>query len=438
MRLLRLWPLLILCIYTIVTIVGLNNYIRWTSPGFILGMIALPVTASFNRFGKGSPRFFWASLFFFALFILIPAKTFFYLSVAAAGLFFAEIFYGRINLLPQLVLIAMSPWANTIADLFSFPIRLQLTKLAGTLLSLITEHVQVQGNMIIYNGNEFSVDPACMGLQMIITSLLCGMILIGFYQKKLNKSLRGWQIINILGLIILLNIIANLFRICCLVQFNILPDTFMHEMIGIICLITYVIIPVMLLSKWIVERYGVLKQDIRGTYYIRSTSGMLLRNSILAICLLTGMLHVGIDSQLTTNIPAIAGYHTQSLPGNVIKLENSHSLVYIKHIPGCYYTEHHPMLCWKGSGYEFRQVQERRIDGSIVYTALLQQGNDILYTAWWYENGLESTTSQLQWRWDVFRGAHPYSLVNVTATNEAQLEREIGTIRQLKPFRILL
>jgi exosortase N len=401
-------------------------------------MIALPVTASFNSNAKGSQRFFVTSLLFFALFMLIPAKTFLYLSIAAAGLFFTEIFYGRINLLPQLVLIGMSPWADTIADLFSFPIRLQLTTCAGRLLGLTGTAVSVQGNMITCNGNEFSVDPACMGLQMIITSLLCGLILLGFYQKKSGKILKGWQVISILTLIILLNIIANLFRIVCLVQFNILPDTFMHEVMGIICLVVYVILPVMLLSKWSVQHYGVVNKNLRGAYYIRSASGMLVRHALLAVCLLTGMLHKGIDSRMPANIPQVAGYKTQPLVGNVIKLENDHSLVYIKHIPGCYYTEHHPMICWKGSGYEFQQVQERPVDGRMVYTALLQQGNDKLYTAWWYENDQESTTSQLQWRWDVFRGGHPYSLVNVTATNREQLEKEIGEIRHLKPFRLLL
>lgn len=438
MRLLRLWPLLIVGIYGIVMIVGVNNYIHWSSAACILGLIALPVTASFNRNAKGSQRFFWASLLLFALFMLIPAKTFLYLSVAAAGLFFTEIFCGRINLLPQLVLISMSSWADAVADLFSFPIRLQLTRCAGTLLSFTGTHVSVQGNMIIVKGNEFSVDPACMGLQMIITSLLCGMILLGFYQKKFGKILKGWQVISILSLIILLNIIANLFRIICLVNFRVPPDTFAHEMIGIICLVVYVILPVMIMSKWSVQRYGIANKNLRGTYYIRSASGMLVRHVLLAVCLLIGMKRTVIDSQIVTGIPQVAGYNVGSLPGNVIKLENSHSLVYIKHIPGCYYTEHHPMICWKGSGYEFLQIQERWVDGTMVYTALLQQGNDKLYTAWWYENGQQSTTSQFQWRWDVFRGGHPYSLVNVTATNQEQLEKEIGEIRHLKPFRLLL
>src|SRR4051812_34624151 len=189
MRIFRLWPLLIVVIYAFVFFIGLQDYFRWSSVGFILGVIALQVTTSFNKNAKGSMRFFWAALLFSGLFILIPAKTLLYLSLATAGLFFAEVFYGRINLLPQFVLIAMSPWADTMANLFSFPIRLQLTACAGKLLSIVNTCVSVAGNTILCNGHQFSVDPACMGLKMMLTSLLCGMILLGFYQKKFTKEL---------------------------------------------------------------------------------------------------------------------------------------------------------------------------------------------------------------------------------------------------------
>jgi exosortase N len=441
MRLFRLWPLLIVAIYGFVFFTGLQDYFRWSSAGFIIGIIALQVTTSFNKNAKGSMRFFVGALLFFGLFLLVPAKTFLYLSLAAAGLFFMEIFYGRINLLPQLVLIAMSSWADSMANLFSFPIRLELTAFAGKLLSIVNEGSIVEGNIILLNGHEFSVDPACMGLQMIVTSLLCGMILLGFYQKKMVKELRTWQVMGLLAIIILLNITANLFRIICLVQFNIPPDNFMHDGIGIICLAGYVLIPVMVLAKWMVQHYGIPKKNLRGTYQVRSTSRLLGCNLLLAACMLTGLhisLNKGLSSRIPDHIPQIAGYTTKPLLGDVIKLENDYSLIYIKHIPGCYYTEHHPMVCWKGSGYDFQQVEERVVDGNKVYTALLQQGEDKLYTAWWYENSRHATTSQWNWRWDVFLGAPGYSLINVTATNRAELEKQIGEIRHSKPFSLLL
>ncbi len=34
------------------------------------------------------------------------------------------------------------------------------------------------------------------------------------------------------------------------------------------------------------------------------------------------------------------------------------------------------MICWEGSGYLFRQVQQETIGGQQVYTALLQNGNE--------------------------------------------------------------
>jgi len=422
--------LLIIGIYLIVCIVGLQQYIQWTSAAFILGMIALPVTTEFNRSVKGGFRFFRTTILFFTLFLLLPVNTFLYLSVAAALLFFAETFIGRINLLPQLVILIMAPWAGAFVNLFSFPVRLQLSIYAGKLLSLIDKAVTVEGNVITCAGQSFSVDPACMGLQMMITSLLCGLLVLGLYQKKLQKALKNWQVLILLVLIIPFNIIANLFRIVLLVQFRIMPENPLHEIMGILCLLTYVFVPLLVSIPWLVERYGKPVSHHQGTYYVRQAGRLFAANYLLAGCMLSGMFHLKPEGEVRGDVPVVNGYQASLLPGHVIKLENNHSLVYVKQIPDYYYTEHHPMICWKGSGYEFQEI--RQVND--VYTARLQQGKHTLYTAWWYANGVKSTISQIDWRWDVFKGAHPYSLVNVTATDPEQLAKEINAIRGLHSF----
>lgn len=63
--------------------------------------------------------------------------------------------------------------------------------------------------------------------------------------------------------------------------------------------------------------------------------------------------------------------------------------------------------------------------GHIVYTALLQQGNKQLYTAWWYDNGLITTISQLEWHRDVLCGAHPCALLNMTAATEQEPKKGV-------------
>ncbi|QHS58087.1 exosortase N [Chitinophaga agri] len=437
----RCWPLLVMACYVVVMFYGLGQYIPWNSPATILGVLALCMVTTFNRSEKGSLRFFLPAVLALLLYMLLPGKTLLCTAVVCGILFMAEAFFGRVNLLPGVVLVIMSPLFEYVSNVFSFPIRLQLTTLAGRMIGLMGQDVYVQGNMISCNGNEFSVDPACMGLQMMVTSLLCGIILIGYYQRQQGKELRLPVLLPLLSVFLLLNILSNLLRIIFLVWMHILPETAMHDVSGLMCLGLYVITPAVFLSRWTVSRYGHAVQSHRKQYVLRSAVKMFLLNTILPVAMLIScILHSpqGANGQLPSHVPALAGFAVQPLPGNIIRLQSDSLLIYIKHIPASYYTEHHPMICWRGSGYNFYKVQETPVSGHTIYTALLQQEQDVLYTAWWYDNGSVITNSQLQWRWDVLFGAHPYSLVNVTAGTEQELTVAVQEMLNKKKLSVYL
>jgi hypothetical protein len=97
----------------------------------------------------------------------------------------------------------------------------------------------------------------------------------------------------------------------------------------------------------------------------------------------------------------------------------------VKYIPDFYYTDHQPTICWRGSGFEFRQIRRENIGGQPVYTGILQQDSDMLFTAWWYDNGVRRTIDALDWRWDVIRHGGRYAIVNVTAANRTDLEQAV-------------
>ena len=437
----RCWPLMAVVCYGLVLFIGLHDYLVWDATRVILGIAALYFTASFNTSERGSTRYFFIALVFLLLYLLVPAKTFLYISCLCGCLFMIETFYGRMNFLPVLVLVMMSPLFEYGMNIFSFPIRLALTGWAGSIIRITGQEVSVQGNMITCNGNEFSVDPACMGLQMMVTASMCGMILIGFYQQQYKKVLSLWWVLSILAVMILMNIASNLLRIIFLVCLHIMPGTVMHDITGIICLVLYVIVPLLFLTQWIARKYGKPIALHRKRYVLRSAVKLFLLNMLLPATLLIVFLinkPRDVDQQVLSNIPAMPGYAVQSLPGNIIRLKNDTLLVYIKHIPASYYTEHNPMICWKGSGYEFYKVEEKLVEGHTIYTALLQQEKDRLYTAWWYDNGLVSTSSQVQWRWDVLLGAHPYSLVNVTAGSERELQLAVNEILNKRRLSVYL
>jgi exosortase N len=300
---------------------------------------------------------------------------------------------------------------------------------------------RVEGNIIHYNGNEFSVDPACMGINMTITSLLLGLMLIAFYQKRIGKQVKIIHTVSLLAVIMGLNIFSNLIRILCLVQFNILPGTWMHELTGIICLIIYVMIPSSFIVRFIVRRFG--KPSVQVS---QQTMPVDRRHYFFHAIILIAF--VGASILISKNdkyeampigpTPLVNGYDTKRVDWSIVKLENAQSLVYIKSIRDFYYADHNPMICWRGSGYELRQVKTIDIESQTVYAAVLEKGNEKLYTAWWYDNGTHRTIDQFDWRWNVLMGKSKYSLVNITASEQGILEKEIQKVQYDNRFKSIL
>jgi exosortase N len=433
------YPLLLAGVYAVLFVLTMQHYVVWLSANFILGLLALCLAPVVQRPATGSHRFGIAAACIALLYLLIPAKTGLYAAIILGVFYLAEQYYGRINPLLCGIAILMSPLFDYTMNVFSFPIRLQITAWAGKLLSFTGTTSRVEGNMIYHNGQEFSVDAACMGLHMLVTSLLCGIMLILLYQQQYRLYLKKLHLVAILGIIFLLNIFTNLCRIICLVQFSILPDHLLHDIIGIVCLVIYVILPAMLLCRWAVKRLGqpAITTPAMATHPPKARYQLLLLLTIISVAGIQYM-RIPVTDTLKADHNIVPGYTTHRLPGEVIKLEHSNALVYIKRIPGFYYPDHHPMICWKGSGFSFVKVQEETIGGLRMYTAVLQQEKEQLFTAWWYDNGQQATISQLEWRWEAFCSQHNFSLVNVTAASRAQLEAEVARVVSQQPFRPLL
>jgi exosortase N len=323
----------------------------------------------------------------------------------------------------------MSPVFQYIADVFSFPIRLQLSTIAGYGLSFTGKSVQVVGNTIYFNNNEFAVDPACMGLNMLTASLLLGIMLIGFYKKKWNKQIAGWQIIAYLLFVFGLNVISNLLRIILLVQFAILPGTALHEITGLTCFLIYVILPAAFVAKLIV---GCLGKTGRSDAFTTTHNRSLAIHLLLLVGISLAAIHT---AQADTyrgfyhlSKKHVAGYQVSSYSPGILKLEDKNALIYVKYIRGFYDTDHNPTICWKGSGYEFHNIQKERLVGNVIYTATLQRNVEKLYTAWWYSNGKKTMIDQLKWRSDMMRTQSTYAVVNVTAATKEELHKEVSKI----------
>ncbi len=256
-RLQRIIPALIwTALYAGIALFALDDYMEWGSNGFILGAATVPVVLRADAAQKRSLRFFYAALACCVLAWMAPAKTLLFATLVLALCFLADSLFGKINALPVMALMLMAPVFQYVTNIFTFPIRLHLTRFAGSILRLAGRQVTTEGNVLILDGAEFSVDPACMGLSMMVTALLCGIAAVGIAQRKTGKLLPFWLLLGWLGGILVLNIGSNLFRIVLLVQFHILPGNYLHDVIGLLCLGLYVLIPVFYLTPRLVNRFG--------------------------------------------------------------------------------------------------------------------------------------------------------------------------------------
>jgi exosortase N len=422
----RQYPFLFfVLLYVAVAVLLLNDYIPYHSLHGLLGMATLLLTLQVRPAQRGKSRYAVAALLFAILCYWLPVKTVAYAALICAAFFATESFAGRLPFLPLLALAFTSPVFDYAVNIFSFPIRLQLTAVVARLLTAAGVPATVEGNTLLCNGSEFSVDPACMGLHMLAASFLTGLMLVAIYQKKYRQRLPLKLLAALLVLIFICNLVCNLFRMLCLVYFTLLPESPMHDVAGLVCFALYVLLPACWLSHSLVLRFG-KKEVAPATVVI--PRWLLLRNCIVAVIVIfsvAGNAGRSLLHAMPPPVPAKAGYSVTQLPGAVTKLQNQQVLVYLKQIAGFYATEHHPMICWKGSGYEFRKVQVQQTKQYAVYTAVLEKNGEQLYTAWWYSNGTHKTISQMDWRWDLLRGAKDYSLINVTAATKADLDKEL-------------
>ncbi|BDS11423.1 exosortase N [Aureispira anguillae] len=414
----------------IATTLGIPVWMEYLQGGFLFycTILLAPYILYVQQKEVASTRYAWASLIsalghlYLGMNILYLAAYLFFV------LFLVEWKWGKLNALSIYWIFILSPLTVFLFSVFSFPIRLELSRLASWLLHFIQPQLSCQGNIILLHGTAFSVDEACMGLNMVSYSYLVILVLIAYFEQQLKKQLAKAWIIIILSLGTVLILLANLFRIIAIILAQAMPETFAHEAIGILSWLFYVVLPTFFLVKFVVQQWG-------GSPALSAPKTLppALLFGLLSSCLL--LLGVGsYQTLLHPPVPPLAivptplnGFEQTITQGGVVQLKNEEALIYIK--PACapYRADHSPNICWKGSGYSFSKEQIQTIGNRSILTAQLQKGNDILYTAWWYDNGNHQTTSQIEWRWNALKGKGHYQLINITVEEEALLEKYLSS-----------
>jgi exosortase N len=430
---------LLLAAYLLVAVFTLKDYLPFGSFQFLVGLPGLCFALHIEERGAVSNRYSWIALLFILLCCLLPVKTFLYFALSFSILFLLESSFGKTSSIPMVMVVLLSPVFKYAVNTISWPLRLGLTQIAGSIFSATGIETITNGNVIIQGNHEFSIDPGCMGLGMMEGSLLFGVVVLAWFQHGAGRSVKTGQLLLFFGFVILMNIIANLFRILILVYFAIPPESFYHDLAGIACLIPYVFYPSVRLAEYLAKRGRIRLAGSGLSGKLRSGS-LLLHTSLLAIIIILGFTVMNADTY-TMKGPIgkqVYGYDTSLYEPGITKLSNNNSLIYIKQIRGFYDTDHNPMICWKGSGYTPDHTEKRIVHGQELFTSWLIKGNEKLYTAWWYSNGTNAVINQLDWRWNMLSKKDPYALINITCPTAALLEKEIKTLKDLQILKLFI
>lgn len=404
----------------------------WFLPGFLnwgvnlyAGLLLAPFICDLKR-GQFSLRYLIPAVITIVLAVCIPVKTLFFIALLFTTLLFIENSLGKLSEAFLFLLFLLSPVFKYLISTVDFPIRLWLTTKVTELLNAIGMHATAIGNIIEVEKHSFAVDPACAGLNMLVISLIICLFLLVYHQKQTDKQLPFILVGGLFSLTIGLNICSNFFRILLLVLFKSMPGTVFHDVIGLVCLSIYVILPLIFISKVIIRRFSTVKQisiqSRSGSYNIRFP---LLHITLMALLIFIARNIVKAD-QLTpiNNQIQLASFKKKQLETGIFKFENKEALIYIK--PAAFYVPgHDPKLCWTGSGYDFKNIKKEKVAHTEIYTAILCKGTDRIYAAWWFDNGTVKSIDQLFWRWTGATGSKLFYLVNVNANNRKDLHHQV-------------
>lgn len=414
----------LLAIFVLLSYQKFAFYIRFDF-NFILLLIALPLIVKRENKVK-SIRYGIAAIILLLLYPFLKLSSIYYFAFICTVFFIFEAQYGKLNSIPLFLLIIISPVMFFLTEVLGFEIRLYLSKIAVSVLKLINNDYSYSGNIILIGQNEFHVDTECMGLKMVILSMFITLIFISYQQRKKKGSINALYIIPALIIAYALVIISNLARIILITLFQSAPNSLSHELIGILCFIVYMVVPIWFVVKLIPIRivYEQPKEEIKlnKAIYFSITAVLLVLFSVYFF--------INLDSDSSSETENVSltyfadDYSCSVEEHNVMKLTNKDYLIYIKPASSFYSAEHTPIICWKGSGYKVIKEQVIETEGIKIYYSELQKDKDKLYSCWWYDSGDDKTISQITWRMNNLISGDKYHLVNLLSYDKKLLMRK--------------
>jgi len=400
--------------------IALANYLLYNFH-LILGLIVLVASIRIDT-AQRSWRYLVPIMVCFGILLFVKITFVYYLVWILSMLALTEIIYGKINLAPFFAFLFISPLFEYFKIVFGFPIRIALTDTVVHVMQYFFDGITSAGNLIYFNNDPFYIDEACAGLNTLGFTIALTLFLLGFQERKAQKNLRFSSYAFMLLSSIALVIFSNAVRIALLVIFKIPAETAFHEIYGIIVILTHIVLPLYFITNQLPKFSQLFKPGKSSTL----NHSKLWTWVLVAGCLGFGVRNLVYKPDYTdTSYVAPPNYETSITTFGVTKLQNEKALVYIKPPVKPYQLEHSPTVCWTGSGYKFTEIKESTIHDRTIYTGLLKNKDDVLYTAWWFDSGKNKTINPFEWRLDGFKNGAQYRLINVTCSSQNELKQEL-------------
>ncbi|MBT3209273.1 MAG: exosortase N [Bacteroidetes bacterium] len=411
----------LISIFVLLAFQKLAFYVRFDF-NFLLLLLVLPFVIK-KQDNTKSIRYGIIAIILFLLYPFLKLSSIYFFAFICSIFFIYEFQYGKLSSIPLFFVIIVSPVAIFLSEVVGFEIRLWLTKIATNILQFINSDFNYSGNIILIGKNEFHVDSECMGLKMVLLSMFITLIFITYHQHKKKGQINISFIVLSLSISYILVVISNLARIILITLFQSPPDTFSHELIGIICFIVYVVLPL-----WYVVKILPTSKKKNTNGYDSKFNGLVFISLVFVLLFLLSLYrftNLGSKENAKPDIISL-DYFSKDFSSSieehsVLKLTNEYFLIYIKPAASFYSADHSPIICWKGSGYKVIKEQIISTNKNKVYYSELQKDNDILYSTWWYDCGNVKTISQYKWRFNNLINGDDYRLINVISDNKNSL-----------------
>lgn len=371
----------------------------------------------------GCGLFIFSSLYF--------SFSFFWIGSLFICLSFLPVFFYRFHTIGFFIFLLAPPFVEKYTLLIGFELRILLSKLSNFILYFIDVNSSVEGNLITFKNQIFSVDPACEGLKFFTGILLLLLSFSNMYLRK-NINLRKITITLFITLFSLfLWIWSNLVRIILLILFAIPEESIFHSLIGIICFLCFIGIPFSLIWSYFIR-------EENETFYILNILNPKFHYSQIGLFLLPLVLSIFIIIRSTqVTIPQfqwVDKYGDFILDKEILSQEsqfyrNKKATMILKRNLPIIGLGHHPKICFEAIGYRFNKEEETSVSKNhSIRRAEITKQSKTFFLSWWYVpesitiNPKNRTASEWKWRMDFLLNNQSYLQVNLITNSKEEAE----------------